>query len=358
MTNRRVLFVLKLRDGPYGDGYGWGGECGDKPLSSGLFNSARFVAEMLANNGIPTKLVHVKDGNQIHREVVAFNATDVVIEAFWCPPYKFDDLRRVLPKVRFIVRNHSDMPFLASEGMAIGWSLDYLTKPNVVLAPNSPRMLDDMRFIAATRRPDWSRAELLRRVPYLPNYYPTPCKPPPLHPDDGVLDVGCFGAIRPLKDQLSQAFAALMFAQRIGRYLRFHINGKRIEMNGGPVRKSLDALFRDQPNAELICHDWLDHDDFKRLVSMMDLVSCVSFSETFCIVAADAVSEGVPMVCSAQVPWSVRLSQADPTNCRSIEAAMLRAWRWRRSLRYYDPNLISLRRYAAASRRIWLAFLA
>ena len=136
------------------------------------------------------------------------------------------------------------MPFLASEGIAIGWSLDYLTKPNVVLAPNSPRMLDDMRFIAATRHPDWSQAELHRRVPYLPNFYPVPAKIDRDRSNNGVLDIGCFGAIRPLKNQLSQAFAALMFAQRIGRKLRFHINGARIEMNGGPVRKSLDALFR------------------------------------------------------------------------------------------------------------------
>jgi len=352
---RRVLFVLKLRNG-YG-GYGWGGERSDQPLSSGLFNSARFVAEMLAANGIPTKLVHVHDGNDIHREVVAFGATDCVIEAFWCPPYKFDDLRKVVPKVRFIVRNHSDMPFLAGEGMAIQWSFDYLTKPNVVLAPNSPKMLADMRFLAASRHPDWSRAEVDARVPYLPNYYPVTDAHAPAPADAAHIEVGCFGAIRPLKNQLQQAVAALMFAQKIGRRLRFNINGERIEMNGGPIRKSLDALFAGQPEAELVCHDWLEHTAFKSLIANMDVVSCVSFSETFCIVAADAASQSVPLVTSAQVPWASALSRADPNDASSIAHTMFHAWHRRWATRIFDPNRAGLERYSDESRRIWLDYL-
>src|SRR5581483_10644251 len=134
----RVLFVLKWRDQPYG--CDWGDKRGDRPLSSGLFNSARFMADMLEAAGVASHLVHVVDGNAIHREIVAFRATHVIIEAFWCPPYKFDDLHATCPDVQFNVRNHSETPFLAQEGVAFGWTLDYLTKPNVRVAPNSPRM--------------------------------------------------------------------------------------------------------------------------------------------------------------------------------------------------------------------------
>lgn len=353
--HRRVLFVLKLRH-EYG-GYGWGGEKPGQPLSSGLYNSARLVAEMLEDAGIPTKLVHVRDGNDIHREVVAFNATDVVIEAFWCPPYKFDDMKKAVPKVRFIVRNHSDMPFLAGEGIAVEWSFAYLTKSNVVLAPNSLKMLHDMRALARLRHPEWSHSELERRIPYLPNYYPVDDCDAPILDDEAHIEVGCFGAIRPLKNQLSQAVAAIMFADRIKRRLRFNINGQRIEMNGGPIRKSLDALFDGQPNAELICHDWLDHEAFKSLIANMDVVSCVSFSETFCIVAADAASQSVPLVTSEQIPWASASSRADPNSTEDIADKMFHAWTRRWATRFFDPNREGLKHYSARSKRIWLNYL-
>ncbi len=154
-----------------------------------------------------------------------------------------------------------------------------------------------------------------------------------------------------------QAIGALMFADRIGRRLRFNINGQRIEMNGGPARRSLDALFTGQPNAELVCHDWLDHAPFKSLVAAMDVVSCVSFSETFCIVAADAASQSVPLVTSAEVPWASPLSRADPSDAQSISRAMSHAWHRRWATRIFDPNRAGLKTYSDRSRRIWLDYL-
>lgn len=353
---RRVLFVLKFREAPYGDSCGWGGEYGDRPLSSGLFNSARFMAEMLAAAGIATKLVHVHDGNDVHRELVAFQATDVVIEAFWCPPYKFDDLRKACPQVRFIVRNHSETPFLASEGVAFGWTLDYLDKPNVVVAPNSLRMLADTRELAEAAHPDWHEADVERKVVYLPNFYPV-LEPWPRKRENHVLDIGCFGAVRPLKNLPTQAIAALGFAGGAGiRELRFHVNGGRVEMGGAPIRKNLEAILARAPGVELVSHDWLSHDDFRQLVAQMDLVTQATFSETFSIVSADAASQGVPLVTSTEVPWSDHASHADPTDARSIAAAMHRVWSHRHRLFGVDPNAAGLRRFSEASRRIWLDY--
>jgi glycosyltransferase involved in cell wall biosynthesis len=351
----RVLFVLKYRDQPYGSD--WGDGRGGQPLSSGLFNSARFMAEMLAEAGIATHLVHVADGNGIHREIVKFRATHVVIEAFWCPPYKLDDLHRACPDVQFIVRNHSETPFLASEGMAFEWSFEYLKRPNVALAPNSLRMWNDTRFLVRQAHPDWSDAELERRVPYLPNAYPVDRARHPRKRDDGVLDVGCFGAVRPLKNVVTQATGALVAAKAMGRRLNFHINGGRVEMGGSPILKNLVALFAEQPDARLVSHGWLAHDGFRRLVARMDLVSQVTFSETFNIVCADAVSQGVPIVTSAEVAWSDPASQADPTDARSIAQVMARALAHSHG-HGEDPNLTGLQRASALARDLWLARLA
>ena len=350
----RVLFCLKWREQPYGCGYGWGGENGGLPLSSGLYNSARLVAEMLRAAGYAADVVHVVDGNAIHCEIVKFDADIVVIEAFWCPPYKFDDLHRACPNVQFIVRNHSETAFLAGEGSAFGWSYEYLTKPNVVLAPNSVRMLADTRTLMRAAHPEWTRRELERRVFLLPNFYDMSQPANPRKGDDGYLDVGCFGAIRPLKNVLTQAVAAIHLARKIGRPLHFNINGGRVEMTGAPILKNLQAIFDNTPDAELWTHAWLPYDDFRGLIAKMDLVTQATLSETFCIVAADAVSQGVPAVMSAEIPWSSDESRADPTRSESIAKSMLAAWR-RGAPAYGD--IMGLRAYNATSRRIWLDYL-
>src|SRR6185503_21204160 len=114
--------------------------------------------------------------------------------------------------------------------------------------------------------------------------------------DDGYLDVGCFGAVRPLKNVVTQALAAIVAARRLGLRLNFHINGGRIEGGGSPAMRNLEALFAATPDAELMSHGWTDHESFRTLVARMDVVSQVSFSETFNIVCADAASQGVPIV--------------------------------------------------------------
>lgn len=77
-------------------------------------------------------------------------------------------------------------------------------------------------------------------------------------PVRGAIDIGCFGAVRPLKNQLMQAIAAISFARSRGLHLRFHMNGTRIE-GGGPVLKNITAMFARSPDAELVLHPWFDH---------------------------------------------------------------------------------------------------
>ena len=54
--------------------------------------------------------------------------------------------------------------------------------------------------------------DLERKVGYTPNYYPTGYLETRPRKDDGYLDVCCFGAIRPLKNHLVQALAAVKLA--------------------------------------------------------------------------------------------------------------------------------------------------
>src|SRR5580765_3545290 len=257
---------------------GSGGMLGD--FSSGLYNSARFVVEMLNREGVRAKLVDVIDGNGVDAEVYKYRPDVVVVEAFWVTPSKFDELMKLHPSVRWVVRNHSKIPFLAQEGIALEWTYEYVRR-FIQVACNSRQATRDMReLVSAAGLP----AKLVR---YLPNYYPPGVahwdrKPMSRH----SIDIGCFGAIRPLKNQLIQAIAAISFAQSEEKTLRFHINSERVEGGGDPILKSLRSAFRNTQH-KLVEHSWLSWREFLFLVGSMDINMQVSYSETFNIVAAE-----------------------------------------------------------------------
>jgi hypothetical protein len=344
----KVLFILKYREvnDPEQGVYSHSG------LSSGLFNSARMVAEMLNNLGAASKpceakLVQVVDNNDIDREVFAFKPDVVIIEAFWVVPEKFEVLKKLHPNVKWIIRNHSNIPFLAQEGMAMRWSAAYAAQQNVYLATNTKQSLHDLRDIVAESN-DIDFADASAKVLYFPNFYIADVSDSWEFYHSRYIDIGCFGAIRPLKNHLTQAIAAIRLARELKRRLRFHINVGRQESGGSPVLNNLRGLFENNIGSELVEHHWMPHSDFVRVISDMDLSVQVSFSETFNIVTADAVTMGVPVVVGPDVSWIDPAFQADPTNSHDIVAKMKVAIEASKT-GYHHVNRAGLSRYNARS---------
>ncbi|HEY2619802.1 MAG TPA: glycosyltransferase [Acetobacteraceae bacterium] len=352
----RVLFVLKHRESPWGD-YGCGPDrshqgrnsATGQTLSSGLRNSVHFVASMLRTIGVTATIVEVQDNNDIDREVAAHRPTHVIIEAFWVVPEKFDVLKPLHPNVAWIVRNHSELPFLANEGIAIQWIAGYLAR-NVEVMCNSPRALRDVRALArAFCLPD-------RLVTCGPNFYPISDAGPlasRLDRTAPVVRIGCFGAMRPLKNHLTQAVAAVAFARSVGKQLELHVNGTRVEGSGEPVLKNLRAMFTAVHDAKLIEHGWLDHQDFLQLVGEMDAMMQVSFTETFNVVGADAAAAGVPLVASDEVPWLGKYGHADPTSVVSMVAILADVWAEPAPLMRLRNQRRDLYAYGQRSEAVW-----
>lgn len=338
---QRILFIVKYREAY--DGSGRCGYDGTPASFGGLFHSALFVVQMLRASGVEAKLVQVCDDNDIDREVYSYKPDICIIEALWVVPEKFAVLQRLHPQVKWIVRCHSEIPFLAYEGVAIEWICRYVQLPNVYVAANSSYAVQDFRSIA------WIYN---RKILYLPNYYPVIAKAPVKKPNS-YLDIGCFGAIRPLKNQLIQALAAIEFTRSKKMPLRFHIN-TRVEQGGQSVLKNIRALFH-YAKETLIEHTWETREAFLHSLAQTDLGMQVSFSETFDITAADTVSLGIPLVTSNEVVWAESESQAFTTNTASILAKLNLALSHQRN-RIVNDNIHRLRAYCNESKKVWLNF--
>lgn len=330
-----ILFILKLKS-DYGC-YSYG------VSRSGLYNSARFVVDMLNESGIKAKLVQVVDSNDIDREVHKHKPTHVFIEALWVPPAKFDELFPLHPSVKWTVRIHSESPFLSQEGIATEWIRSYLAR-GIQVGFNSLRITRVFEDLFSSG------------IKYFPNYFPvtdnkiynSECK--------DHIDIGCFGAIRVLKNQYNQALAAIEYGKRIRKPIHFHINNSFHGCTtGSNVYRNLKALFAGTENT-LVEHGWQSEYDFEKLVRNMDIGMQVSISESFNIVAAQMVNCMIPVVVSPEISWVSESSMADPTSVEDISNKLKSVTGFFRN-HIARKNISGLTKFSHHSRQIWLSEL-
>lgn len=238
------------------------------------------------------------------------------------------------------------------EGNSIEWIKEYDKISNVSIAFNNGQTSHDMNEIGINNY-------------YLPNIYtkfnfkypsferfrdlfhPNRTKPP-------EYNIGCFGAIRPFKNQLNQAVAAMTFAENNGAKVNFFVNAGRVEQNGNSVLKNLRALFKDS-NHLLIEVGWLEREEFLTLLHAIDISMQVSYTESFNIVTADAIFQQVPVVVSSEIYW-VESAIADPNVVSDMVGQLNDVWRFKHV--YVKDNLVSLMNYNNTGTKIWKQFLS
>ena len=267
----------------------------------------------------------------------------MVIEALWVTPDKMRELMAMSEHANrlWLVRIHSKPAFLAQEGVAIQWIKDY--PEDVIVCPNTRGCTKDLRTMGVDAM-------------YLPNIYEPHNKGEQAYykiRQDDVLNIACFGALRPLKNHLTQALGAMRFAETLGKQMRFHINGTALgTVETNSVYNNLVSLFDDSPY-ELVVHDWVSHEAFVELVRTMDMGMQISLSESFNIVAADFVDNNIPMLASNEIDWLPQevkiLATADSDLIAQI---MMQVWV------HYHPGLnrkctTALARYNDQSRDAW-----
>ena len=262
------------------------------------------------------------------------------------------------PHIIWIIRLHSAIPFLSIESsQSMKWLADYCRIDNTFIGVNDPRLLTELSIYLSNVKDETSSKDMSSRLLYLPNYYPQDNVQQfkkNISSDD-TINIACFGAIRPFKNNMTQALASIEFCKRKNKKLRFHINSGRNELNGGNVYENLTQLFQnlDSNQYSLVCHPWASRKDFLKICSNIDIGMQVSFTETFNIVGCDIITNGVPIIGSTEIPWLNKRYTASSQDVEEIIDKLL--------LTYDDlernviDNQKSLAEYVYTTSHIWKA---
>ena len=338
----KVLFVLKRRENfdPV--------KHNEISLQCGLYNSIFYVHNMLLSQNIESQISICIDNNCINGYIYKFKPTHVIIEALWVVPEKIKLLQSMYPEIKWIVRLHSAIPFFSIESsQSMKWTAEYVKIPNVFIGVNDMRLFQEMNIYL-------SNIEKMR-IMYLPNYYPTDNfkKYNKNLLEKETINISCFGAIRPFKNLLTQAIASIEFCKRNDKKLVFHVNSERNELNGGTVFTNLVDMFSNLNEYEykLVCHPWTTRTEFLEICETIDIGLQVSFTETFNIVSADLLSNGVPILGSSEIPWLNNLYTASPVDVEDIVNKM--SYIYKNAEQNVKDNQESLTRYTRDTIKFW-----
>ncbi len=333
-----ILFIIKS----IVDGYGY-----SQP--TGLINAANLLSVALKTINVDSRVIVIDGENEIDNRLYTLRPEHTVIEALWITPEKLEELAVKYRDTKFSIRVHSKTPFLSQDSDAMDSISQYMDiakrNPNVKLSSNNKYFVDDI-----------SKASGFK-FDYLPNIYPIPEHR--RHPKEFFspkrqdIHIGCFGAIRPMKNHLQQATAAIRFADAIGKKLYFHINNDQVEENDSNIVRNLRGLFKANGRHELVEHGWMPNEEFLDLVVQMDVTMQVSMSESFNLTIGDAISNDVPSIGSTDIDWLPSELKAIPTDTDDIVKKLARAW----SYGYTAENRRSLGKYNHKAIRIWRKYL-
>ena len=264
----------------------------------GLGVSALNTAKCLRRAGIKTEVWPILSAQDLRRSLLAAgDVTHVVISAPWIPSADLQSLTLDHPDVTFAVNCHSNVGFLQADpdGMRLfgeGMEIERGSY-NFHVAGNG------RKFVS------WVRSTFGVPCAHLPNLYFLDEHVPAHRPEfgGGLLRIGAFGATRQLKNLMSAGGAALTISRALDVDLEFWINSGRIE-GGGSVVRSIKEMFGVTRHAKVVEAGWQSWHNHRKTVSKMDLMIQCSYTESFNMVTADGVAEGVASVVSDAIDWT------------------------------------------------------
>src|ERR1700683_2719991 len=264
----------------------------------GLGVSALNTCKVLRRAGLVVDVWPILNAKDLRDRLQRDPASDGVVSAPWIPSVDIHSLVMANPSTRFAVNCHSNVGFLQADTNGVRLVREAMevemAAHNFHLGGNS------MRFC------NWIRSAYTRPCMYLPNLYYLEAGSLPYRPlfNGGTLRIGAFGATRPLKNLMSAAGAALEIAHRYKASLEFWLSAGRSEGGGDIILRSVHAMLDGLPNVKVMENGWQCWPKFRQSVAHMHLLLQPSYTESFNMVTADGVAEGVPSVVSEAIDWA------------------------------------------------------
>ncbi len=277
----------------------------------GLGVSAMNTCKTLSENGIRAIVWPIVDGNDLRQRLrLDSDVTHVVIAAPWIPTEGLFQLCALFPDIQFAVNCHSNVGFLQADTRGVKLireALDLeMSVHNFTVAANSRKMTK------------WTTDAYGNPCTYLPNlYYLDGANrlEQPSWNGNGVLRIGAFGATRPQKNFLCAVGAAVELGYQLKAQTEIWVNTGRLEGGGGCILSAAKEMVDALPSVTLMEAPWCTWPQFRRLVGSMHLLFQPSDTESFNMVTADGVVEGVPSVTSFAVDWVPQHWKATLDDC-------------------------------------------
>lgn len=312
----------------------------------GLGVTALNSARCLRDTGIRADVWAVASAAEMGAGLRRTPASHVVISAPWIQTADLARLCAEFTETQFAVTCHSNLGFLQADPSAMRLVREGLelrrTNWNFQIAANSLRLAN------------WLGAVYGTPCTHLPNlYHLDPERPRRARYAGGPLRIGAFGATRALKNLLTAAGAALEIAGMKRADLEFWISSGRSE-GAGPVVDAVKQMFSGVPHVKLIENGWQSWPQFRRTVRHMHLLMQPSYTESFNVVTADGVAEGVPSVVSDAIDWAPDSWKApvDDAHAIAVTGQKLLTSRWA-PRRGFD----ALRKHNKLGMQAWSEFL-
>jgi hypothetical protein len=262
----------------------------------GLGVTALNSAKSLRDAGINADVWPITSPAELRAQLRQSPASHVVISAPWIQTNDLGLLCAEFKETQFAVTCHSNLGFLQADPSAMRLVREGLelrrTNWNFRMAANSRRLSD------------WVQAAYGTPCTHLPNlYHLDPTQPKRERYSGGTLRIGAFGATRALKNLMTAAGAALEIANAKRADLEFWISSGRNE-GAGSVVEAVKQMMNGLPHVKLVENGWQSWTQFRRTVRHMHLLLQPSYTESFNVVTADGVAEGVPSVVSDAIDWA------------------------------------------------------
>jgi hypothetical protein len=270
----------------------------------GLGVAAINTAKVLQRDGMPTEVWPILSAADLRQRLDKTPSHQVIISAPWIPTLEMQALSNDFPQTQFAVTCHSNVGFLQADRNGVKLVRELMdlemSTSNVHLGGNSRRFCQ------------WINQAFGVPCVYLPNLYYLDSVPRPRGPFGcGTLRIGAFGATRPLKNLMSAAGAALEIARQLRVPLEFWISAGRTEGGGDGVLAAVNEMLNGLPHVSVKLNGWQTWPEFRKTIAHMNLLMQPSYTESFNMVTADGVAEGVASVVSSAIDWAPEDWKAD-----------------------------------------------